>query len=179
MTSTRGAIERAIDEGRMGDRLWLYATYHCNLACAYCLTESAPDVRDRRALSPDAMVRATSEAAELGLTCVGITGGEVFMVPWLPETLAEITSILPTVVLTNATLFTERLLDRLEPLASLDLAFQISLDSDQPRSERRAPRPRELRQGARRGPAAPPARAQGPHRHHRGAPDGRRAAAAL
>lgn len=132
MTSTRGAIERAIDEGRMGDRLWLYATYHCNLACAYCLTESGPDVRDRRALSPDAMVRATSEAAELGLTCVGITGGEVFMVPWLPETLAEITSILPTVVLTNATLFTERLLDRLEPLASLDLAFQISLDSDQP-----------------------------------------------
>jgi sulfatase maturation enzyme AslB (radical SAM superfamily) len=23
-------------------RLWLYANYHCNLACRYCLTDSAP-----------------------------------------------------------------------------------------------------------------------------------------
>ena len=128
----RTQIEHAIGEGRMGDRLWLYATYHCNLACRYCLTESSPRIRDRRTLAADAMVTAVADAAELGFTRVGVTGGETFMLPWMPDVLAEIAAILPAVVLTNGTLFTERLLDRLEPLAELDVAVQISLDSDSP-----------------------------------------------
>ena len=128
----RTQIEHAVGEGRMGDRLWLYATYHCNLACRYCLTESSPRIRDRRTLAADAMVTAVADAAELGFTRVGVTGGETFMLPWMPDVLAEIAAILPAVVLTNGTLFTERLLDRLEPLAELDVAMQISLDSDSP-----------------------------------------------
>jgi MoaA/NifB/PqqE/SkfB family radical SAM enzyme len=128
----RDVVEAAIAEGRMGDRLWLYATYHCNLACVYCLTESHPRIADRRRLSDEAMVRASLEARELGFTCVGVTGGETFMLPSFPETLAEIASILPTVALTNGTLFTDRVLQRLEPLAGTDAALQISLDSDVP-----------------------------------------------
>jgi MoaA/NifB/PqqE/SkfB family radical SAM enzyme len=128
----RDVVETAIAEGRMGDRLWLYATYHCNLACVYCLTESHPRIADRRRLSDAAMVRAALEARELGFTCVGVTGGETFMLPSFPETLAEIASILPTVALTNGTLFTDRVLQRLEPLAGADAALQISLDSDTP-----------------------------------------------
>ncbi|HEX7256332.1 MAG TPA: radical SAM protein [Gaiellaceae bacterium] len=128
----REAVESAIDEGRMGDRLWLYATYHCNLACVYCLTESHPRIADRRRLADEAMVRAAREARELGFTCVGITGGETFMLPSFPETLAKIASILPTVALTNGTLFSDRVLKRLEPLAGADAAVQISLDSDTP-----------------------------------------------
>jgi MoaA/NifB/PqqE/SkfB family radical SAM enzyme len=128
----RTQIEHAVGEGRMGDRLWLYATYHCNLACRYCLTESSPRIRDRRTLAADAMVTAVADAAELGFTRVGVTGGETFMLPWMPDVLAEIAAILPAVVLTNGTLFTERVLDRLEPLAELDVAVQISLDSDSP-----------------------------------------------
>ena len=116
----------------MGDRLWLYATYHCNLACVYCLTESHPRIADRRRLPDEAMLRAAREARELGFRCVGITGGETFMLPSFPETLAEIASILPTVALTNATLFTDSVLERLEPLAGADAALQISLDSDVP-----------------------------------------------
>ena len=116
----------------MGDRLWLYATYHCNLACVYCLTESHPRIADRRRLSDEAMVRAAEEARELGFTRIGITGGETFMLPSFPETLAEIASILPTVALTNGTLFTDRMLERLERLAGADAALQISLDSDVP-----------------------------------------------
>jgi MoaA/NifB/PqqE/SkfB family radical SAM enzyme len=116
----------------MGDRLWLYATYHCNLACVYCLTESHPRIADRRRLPDDAMVRAAREARELGFTCVGITGGEPFMLPPFPDTLAEIASILPTVALTNGTLFTERMLQRLDPLAGAPAALQISLDSNVP-----------------------------------------------
>lgn len=128
----RDAVDTAIADGRMGERLWLYATYHCNLACVYCLTESHPGIADRRRLSDEAMVRAAAEARELGFTCVGITGGETFMLPSFPETLAEIASILPTVALTNGTLFTKRMLERLEPLAGAEAALQISLDSDVP-----------------------------------------------
>jgi MoaA/NifB/PqqE/SkfB family radical SAM enzyme len=128
----REAIGEAVAEGRMGERLWLYATYHCNLACAYCLTESSPRIANRRALDADAMVRATREAKELGFTCVGMTGGEVFMLPDFAETLRRVAEILPVVALTNGTLFTEQLLARLEPLSELDVAFQLSLDSDEP-----------------------------------------------
>jgi MoaA/NifB/PqqE/SkfB family radical SAM enzyme len=116
----------------MGDRLWLYATYHCNLACVYCLTESAPAIANRRELPADAMVRAVHEARELGFRRVGITGGEVFMLRDFAETLRRIADVLPVVVLTNGTLFTDRVLGGLEPLGGRDVSFQLSLDSDRP-----------------------------------------------
>ena len=128
----REAIDQAVAEGRMGERLWLYATYHCNLACAYCLTESSPQIANRRALSREAMVRAAREGEELGFGSVGVTGGETFMLPDFAETFLEIARILPVVALTNGTLFTDRLLERLEPAAELPAALQISLDSDVP-----------------------------------------------
>ena len=48
----------------------------------------------------------------------------------MPETLAELAAILPTVALTNGMLFTEARLGRLEPLADLPLKLQVSLDAD-------------------------------------------------
>jgi MoaA/NifB/PqqE/SkfB family radical SAM enzyme len=125
-------IARVVAEGRMGNRLWPYATYHCNLACVYCLTESHPRIADRRTLPLETLLRAAREARELGFGSVGLTGGEVFMLPAFAETVAEIAAVLPTIALTNATLFSERELDRLKPLADLDAALQISLDSDRP-----------------------------------------------
>jgi MoaA/NifB/PqqE/SkfB family radical SAM enzyme len=123
-------LSSAVVDGRMGERLWLYATYHCNLACTYCLTESHPRIANRRRLSDEAMVRAVREARALGLGSVGITGGEPFLLPRFPELLIEIAEVLPVVALTNGTLFTRKVLARLEPLADLDAALQISLDSD-------------------------------------------------
>jgi MoaA/NifB/PqqE/SkfB family radical SAM enzyme len=125
-------LETAVAEGRCGGRLWLYATYHCNLACRYCLTESHPGIRDRRELKRETVVELGMEGGELGFEALGVTGGEVFMLPWMAEALAELGSVLPTVALTNGVLFTQRLLRRLEPLADLDVAFQISLDSPDP-----------------------------------------------
>jgi MoaA/NifB/PqqE/SkfB family radical SAM enzyme len=122
----------AVREGRAGDRLWLYATYHCNLACTYCLTESHPRIAMRRELSPETLLAAVRQAKALGFRTLGITGGEIFMLRWFPETLAEAAAELPTVALTNGTLFTDRLLDRLTPLVGLDIAFQLSLDSAAP-----------------------------------------------
>jgi MoaA/NifB/PqqE/SkfB family radical SAM enzyme len=126
----RAAVDAAVAEGRMGDRLWLYATYHCNLRCSYCLTESGPRIRNRRELGGEEMVRAVREAAPLGLRRAGVTGGEVFMLPEMPAVLAEMAAVVPTTALTNATLFTDRLLGRMEPLAGNDaFALQVSLDS--------------------------------------------------
>jgi MoaA/NifB/PqqE/SkfB family radical SAM enzyme len=125
-------LARAVEDGRAGDRLWLYATYHCNLACTYCLTESHPRIADRRELSRDTLVEAARQARDLGFRALGVTGGEIFMLSWFPEALAEIASLLPTVALTNGTLFGDRMLARLEPLAAVDVAFQLSLDAAEP-----------------------------------------------
>lgn len=134
------AVAEAIREGRIGGRLWLYANYHCNLRCSYCLTESAPGV-DRRLLAPEAMLGRAHEARELGFTALGVTGGEPFLLDWMPELIAELAAILPLVVLSNGTLFTGRRLDALEPLAGLPVQIQISLDrpDPEPNDEMRGP----------------------------------------
>jgi MoaA/NifB/PqqE/SkfB family radical SAM enzyme len=122
-------VAAAVGDGRMGDRLWVYATYHCNLACSYCLTESSPSIAERRTLSAGQVLAAVDEALDLGLTRVGVTGGEVFMVAGIPELLVEVAERMPALVLTNAALFGPPMLDRLAQLASRDVAFQLSLDS--------------------------------------------------
>ncbi len=125
------AVAEAIAEGRIGARVWLYANYHCNLRCTYCLTESAPGV-ERRLLDPESILDHAREARELGFTGVGITGGEPFLLPWMPEMLARLARILPVIVLSNGTLFTGRRLAALEPLADAPIHVQISLDSAEP-----------------------------------------------
>ena len=121
----------AIEEGRLPGRIWFYSTYACNLACTYCLTESAPGV-PRRALDGATIVELTQQAAALGFTDVGITGGEPFLSPDLPAVLTQVASMLPTVVLSNGTLFNDRRLAALKPLARFPLRIQVSLDADQP-----------------------------------------------
>jgi len=125
------AVAEAIAEGRVGERLWLYPNYHCNLRCTYCLTESGPSVA-RRLLGPETIVERVREARALGFTGVGITGGEPFLLDWMPELLIELAEILPVIVLSNATLFTGRRLTALAPLAGLPIHIQISLDSAEP-----------------------------------------------
>jgi MoaA/NifB/PqqE/SkfB family radical SAM enzyme len=139
--STAQALGAAIDAGRVADRLWLYSNYHCNLRCSYCLTESAPEV-PRRILAPEQMVEAADQARALGFRNLGVTGGEPFLIPEMPEILAELARRLPVVVLSNATLFTTRLVERMRPLAELPVTVQVSLDSAEPdvNDEMRGPR---------------------------------------
>jgi MoaA/NifB/PqqE/SkfB family radical SAM enzyme len=120
-------IAEAVAAGTLPGRVWMYANYHCNIACAYCLTESGPKVA-RRELRPETMLEIGRQAKELGFTDLGVTGGEMFLQPHMPDVLAELSQLLPVVALTNATLFTRRLLDRVSPLAGRDVALQISLD---------------------------------------------------
>jgi MoaA/NifB/PqqE/SkfB family radical SAM enzyme len=123
----------AVSEGTVGGRLWFYSNYHCNLACCYCLTESKPDA-PRRILAEERVLDAAGEAVSLGFTGFGVTGGEPFLLPAMPKALALLAQRLPTVVLTNGTLFSRRLLDALRPLRTLPLSIQISLDSGDERA---------------------------------------------
>ncbi len=122
-------VADAIARGVIGERVWFYANYHCNLECSYCLTESGPNV-DRKMLDPDWLVARAREAKELGFRSIGITGGEPFMIASMPQTVAAISEILPTIVLSNATLFHGPRLERVvEALAGKNVHIQISLDA--------------------------------------------------
>lgn len=124
-------IADAIAAGTLPGRVWLYTNYHCNLACSYCLTESSPR-SERRQLDPTTMLAIAEQARELGFTGLGITGGEPFLLPWLPETVVAMAEHLPVVVLTNATLFSGERIERAALLARPGIAVQISLDSHLP-----------------------------------------------
>jgi MoaA/NifB/PqqE/SkfB family radical SAM enzyme len=130
-TASASVIGEAVAGGRLPGRLWLYANYHCNLTCTYCLTESGPRVAARE-LGRERMLAIAAEAAELGFTELGVTGGETFLLPWLPETLAAMAEHLPVLVLTNGTLFGGRRIDKLAPLSGVRVALQISLDRPDP-----------------------------------------------
>ena len=111
-----------------GGRLWVYTNYHCNLECAYCLTESGPGVRHREIPVED-LAGIAAEARRTGFTALGITGGEPFLMPGLAAALVPVVAELPTLVLSNGTLFSPRLVRELAPLAGERFAIQVSLDS--------------------------------------------------
>jgi MoaA/NifB/PqqE/SkfB family radical SAM enzyme len=123
-------IREAIERGLLGERLWFYTNYHCNLACSYCLTESSPDAAPRM-LDPDLIVELARQGRDLGFMGVGVTGGEPFLVPRMPELLLRLSDVLPVVVLSNGTAFSGRRLERMRPLGGRDVRVQISLDRSQ------------------------------------------------
>ncbi len=127
------SVAEAVRDGVLPGRVWFYANYHCNLACSYCLTESDPRA-ERRELGEQRMLTLARQAAELGFTALGVTGGEPFLLPYLPELLAKLAAILPLVCLSNGTVLTERRLERLRPLAGLPAQIQVSLDRPEPQA---------------------------------------------
>ena len=124
-------VAAAVADGTLPGRVWLYSNYHCNLACSYCLTESSPR-SPRRELRAATMLEVARQAAELGFTGLGVTGGEPFLLPRLPETIRAMAEHLPVVLLTNGTLFSGDRIERAAVLAGADVALQISLDSHLP-----------------------------------------------
>jgi len=128
---TSSAVTEALASGELPGRVWIYSNYHCNLACSYCLTESSPR-SERRELTAEQMLTIAIEAKALGFSGVGVTGGEPMLLPWLPETVAEMADHLPVILLTNGTLLGGDRFERAAPLAHPNIALQISLDSHLP-----------------------------------------------
>ena len=46
-TTVEGPIGLAVADGTLPGRVWMYANYHCDIECTYCLTESGPRVEKR------------------------------------------------------------------------------------------------------------------------------------
>lgn len=130
-------IREAIASRTIGERVWFYTNYHCNLACRYCLTSSSPEA-SKRQLDAMTIIALADDAVRLGFGSFGVTGGEPFLRRDMPEVVAALATRLPVVVLTNGTLFTERFVaERLLPLVRLPVALQISLDAaDAARNDR-------------------------------------------
>jgi pyruvate-formate lyase-activating enzyme len=128
----RGEVPAATDDGRpVGSRVWLYTNFDCNLRCDYCCVRSSPKA-PRRALGLERVRRIASEAAELGVGELFVTGGEPFLLPDIGEILRACAAAAPTTVLTNGMLLARRRLQSLRTLPRERVTLQISLDSPTP-----------------------------------------------
>jgi pyruvate-formate lyase-activating enzyme/TusA-related sulfurtransferase len=115
----------------VGSRLWLYTNFDCNLHCDYCCVRSSPKV-PRRELGLARVQRIASEAAELGVGEIFVTGGEPFLLSDIGDILTACSVAAPTTVLTNGMLLPGPRLQTLRSLPSDRLTLQISLDSPTP-----------------------------------------------
>jgi MoaA/NifB/PqqE/SkfB family radical SAM enzyme len=118
-------------------RLWIYSNFHCNLTCSYCAVASSPTAR-RRSIGLGRFRELVDEAVAEGFEELYVTGGEPFIEPDIVAMLEYASDRLPTVVLTNAMLFTGRRRIELERLAGrAQLVIQTSLDGARPETHDR------------------------------------------
>jgi organic radical activating enzyme/TusA-related sulfurtransferase len=120
-----------VAERPLGQRLWLYTNFDCNLRCSYCCVRSSPRAL-RRALGLESVRRIAAEAIGLGVREIFITGGEPFLLPDIGEIIVACATAAPTTVLTNGMLFSGRRLEILRSLERDRVTLQISLDSPTP-----------------------------------------------
>ncbi|MGI8496483.1 MAG: Rv1681 family radical SAM protein [Gemmatimonadaceae bacterium] len=134
---TRWVIRRgaaASDDGHarpLGERLWLYLNFHCNLQCDYCCVRSSPTAR-RRELGLDRVRRIAREVPPLGVRELFVTGGEPFLLDDIADIVIALAGAAPVTLLTNGMLFRGPRLASLKRLPRAGVTLQISLDSPDP-----------------------------------------------
>jgi pyruvate-formate lyase-activating enzyme len=119
------------DPRPLGERLWLYVNFDCNLRCDYCCVRSSPTA-PRRALGLEAVRRIAREAPPLGVNAFFVTGGEPFLLPDIDDILLTLADAAPVTLLTNGMLFRGPRLDQLKRLPRERVVLQISVDSPTP-----------------------------------------------
>jgi AdoMet-dependent heme synthase len=116
--------------------LWVQVTgTWCNLQCTHCINASGPREPWLPSMDAAEVRRHVSEAAELGVKEVYVTGGEPFLHPEILPLLAFALERAPTTVLTNGTLVDEAMAEALTALAvgaRYALEIRISLDDPDP-----------------------------------------------
>ncbi len=114
------------------DSLWFQvAGTICNLRCHHCFISCAPDNDKFNFLSLETCKRYLNEAAALGVKEFYFTGGEPFANPDMCEILAETIKVGPATILTNATLFRDSTLDRLQRInesTPYSIEMRVSID---------------------------------------------------
>lgn len=118
------------------DALWLQvAGTVCNLRCSHCFISCAPENDTLEFLTLEDVLGWLEIARPLGVKEYYVTGGEPFMHPELPRMLEAILRYGPATVLTNGTLFTDRVLTRLaaaETASAYSLELRVSIDGPTP-----------------------------------------------
>lgn len=131
----RASAPAAFTEGAatpVGERLWIYSNFHCNLACHYCCAESAPGAAPR-AMPVSVAASAADEFAAMGGLELFLTGGEPFLHPQIAALGVELARRLPVTILTNAMVFSRGARRAaLESLPVDRVRLQVSLDSAGP-----------------------------------------------
>src|SRR5262245_37016783 len=111
----------------VGERLWLYVNFDCNLRCDYCCVRSSP-AAPRRALGLDRVQRIARESPPLGVRQFFVTGGEPFLLPDIDQIVTALAAAAPVTLLTNGMLFQGSRLLALRRLPRSAVTLQISLD---------------------------------------------------
>lgn len=115
------------------DSLWIQvAGLACNLRCAHCFNASGPGNDEMPLLSREEGKVLLEEAAAAGVRDVVFTGGEPFLHPEMPEIAGDTLGRFPATILSNGTLLTDRVVDRLADAARgsrYSLEIRISLDA--------------------------------------------------
>ena len=119
------------DARPLGERLWLYVNFHCNLHCDYCCVRSSPTAR-RRELGLEHVRRIAREAPSLGVRELFVTGGEPFLLDDIDDIVIALAEAAPVTLLTNGMLFRGSRLVALRRLPRDRVTLQISLDSPDP-----------------------------------------------
>ena len=96
--------------------IWFNINQQCNLECAHCLTNSGPKVK-APVLRLDVVRRIAEEAHAMGARKFYITGGEPSLHPEFFEMVEFLQGLGEVVFFTNATLFDEEKINRLEAVA--------------------------------------------------------------
>jgi MoaA/NifB/PqqE/SkfB family radical SAM enzyme len=115
------------------DSLWIQvAGFSCNLRCAHCFNASGPGNREMPSLLREEVRSLLEEAAAVGVRDVVFTGGEPFLHSEMAEIAGDALNRFPATILTNGTLLTDRIVERLAVAARgsiYSLEVRISLDA--------------------------------------------------
>jgi TusA-related sulfurtransferase len=93
----KGPVEPAEVPRRLEERLWLYTNFDCNLACDYCCVRSMPRAA-RNALGLERVQRIATEAVDIGVREIFLTGGEPFLLPDLDRIALACAAAAPTTI---------------------------------------------------------------------------------
>lgn len=117
---------------RQLDELWFQITgTRCNLRCTHCFISCAPDNTAFGDLDVPTVARMLEESKVQGVKEYYFTGGEPFLHPRMLDILEMTLAIGPATVLTNGTIMSERMVERLARMrdtSQYSLELRISLD---------------------------------------------------
>jgi MoaA/NifB/PqqE/SkfB family radical SAM enzyme len=98
------------------EAIWFNINQQCNLECAHCLTNSGPSSK-APVLGLADLLQVAEEAHALGVGRFYLTGGEPTLHPEFFEMIEALQALGEVIFFTNATLFDEEKIERLEAVA--------------------------------------------------------------